>query len=234
VNDADRFRLRFGPYKTPRVKRGQIVRCEVRGEVRIVSLSDAPIPWPIGWRARGRPSLVVFKDLAKAVRRESNIAVAHWFGVTAQTVTVWRKAFAVGPINEGTHELLAGLGKERIEDSLPKAYAKARDSERCRKISEAHKGKPKPRHVIEALRRGRTGKPHSEEVRRKISEANKRRGAWPPAAGRPWTEEEEELLQTLPVAEMVRRTGRTNSAVRSRRRKLRRSGLALPDGRRRD
>jgi len=81
VDDADRFRLRFGPYRTPRFRYGKIVSCEVRGEVRIVGLSDALIPWPIGQKGQGPRALVVFKDLAKAVRREANLAVAHWWGV---------------------------------------------------------------------------------------------------------------------------------------------------------
>ena len=81
VDDADRFRLRFGPYRTPRFRYGKIVSCEVRGEVRIVGLSDAPIPWPIARKENGARALVVFKDLAKTVRRESNLAVAHWWGV---------------------------------------------------------------------------------------------------------------------------------------------------------
>ena len=47
MEDADRFRLLFGPHKTPRFHIASRVRCEVGGEVRIVGLSDAPIPWPL-------------------------------------------------------------------------------------------------------------------------------------------------------------------------------------------
>ena len=36
MNDADRFRLCFGPYRTPRFQYGKIVWCEVRGEVRLL------------------------------------------------------------------------------------------------------------------------------------------------------------------------------------------------------
>ena len=43
----------------------------------ICGLSDAPIPWPIGRRGRGRHSLIVYKGLAKAIRRESNQAIAY-------------------------------------------------------------------------------------------------------------------------------------------------------------
>ena len=46
MNDADRSRL-LGSYRTPRCRIGQRVRCLVRGEVVIASLSTAPIPWPM-------------------------------------------------------------------------------------------------------------------------------------------------------------------------------------------
>jgi hypothetical protein len=226
VNDADRFRLCFGPYSTPRFQYGHVVWCEVRGEVRIVGLSDAPIPWPIGQTRQGPRALVVFGDLAKAVRREANLAVAHWWGITAKTVTKWRKALDVSRINDGTFGLMSVHGQERIEDALPAAVAKARDLERRRKIGEARRGKRCPPHVVEAMRRGRLGKPHSEESRRKMSEAARRRGAWPPAAGEPWSSEEEAMLRTLPAPEVARRTGRTLAAVYSRR-----ATLELPDGR---
>jgi hypothetical protein len=45
---------------------------------------------------------------------------------------------------------------------------------------------------------------------------------------RAWTPQEDDLLRTLPAAEVVRRTGRTLVAVY-----VRRSLLGVPDGRRR-
>jgi hypothetical protein len=84
MNDADRIKLLFGPYRTPRCRVGQRVRCLVRGAVVIVELSDATVPWPVGKRGRAK-ALVVFEGLAEAVRRESELAVAHWWGVTNQT-----------------------------------------------------------------------------------------------------------------------------------------------------
>ena len=38
TNDADRFKLLFGPYQAPRFRGGQVLRCEVRGGVRGVSI----------------------------------------------------------------------------------------------------------------------------------------------------------------------------------------------------
>jgi hypothetical protein len=104
-----------------------------------------------------------------------------------------------------------------------KAHAKARDPERRRKIAAARRGKPRPPHVVEAMRRGRAGKPQSEETGAKIGAASRARGAWPPAAGRPWTPEEDALL-TLPTAEAAARTGRSVGAVKCRRAELRRAG----------
>ncbi|MCB9925616.1 MAG: hypothetical protein H6822_25925 [Planctomycetaceae bacterium] len=90
MKDADRFKLYFGPYKTPRFKYGQKVWCEFRGWVQIVGLSDGKIPWPIGrptTENRGRDSLVIFRGLKRAIQKESNQAVAHWWGVlTRQSV----------------------------------------------------------------------------------------------------------------------------------------------------
>src|ERR1700722_12473206 len=100
MDDADRVQL-LGKYTTPRFRHGQVVTCEVRGEVRIVGLTDAPIPWPIAVRGRAR-SPVIFKGLARAIRREAGVALCHHFGLTPQTITKWRKALGVGPITAGT------------------------------------------------------------------------------------------------------------------------------------
>jgi hypothetical protein len=82
MRDAERFKLRFAKYRTPRFRYGAIVDCEVRGPMRIVGLSSGRIPWPIGYppdTSGGRASLVVYNGL-KAVRLESSQAVQHWWG----------------------------------------------------------------------------------------------------------------------------------------------------------
>ena len=75
--DHERFALHFGPYHTPPFDYGDVVMDEVRGEVTVVKLSAAKIPWPIGKLRQGR-SLIVYGGLADAIRRESNQAVCHW------------------------------------------------------------------------------------------------------------------------------------------------------------
>ena len=95
MNDADRFKLLFGPYTTPNVEVGQVLSCEARDcDVIMVGYSDARIPWPVGQRrGKGARALVVYGRLADAVRHESNQAVAHWWGVTPQTVTKGKQDF---------------------------------------------------------------------------------------------------------------------------------------------
>jgi hypothetical protein len=228
MEDIERFRL-LGTYHTPRFRYGRKVICEVRGEVVITGMTDSRIPWPIGKRGRGRHSLVVYKGLAKAIRRESNLAICHWWGITPQTVSKWRKALGVEPTTEGTSRLHSEYTKEPwAVRAWAKAHAKARDPERRRKISEARRGKPRPPHVLEAMDRARRGMHHSEETRRKMSQTHRRRGT-PVPGTQVWTPEEDELVRTLPVEEVARRTGRSMSAVYTRR-----GRLGMPDGRCRD
>jgi len=227
MDDAKRFRLRFGRYRTPRFRYGAKVEDARRGRVRIVGISDAPIPWPIGAGKRGAKSLVLFGALVRAVRRESNQAVARAWGVTGQTVTAWRRALGVGPTTAGTGKLRSAHFHEPwAREAQKKAVAKARDPDRREKIAAARRGKPRPAHVIEAMRQAHLDKPLSPETRRKMSEAHKWRNSWPPAAGRPWTAEEDELVRKLRPAEAAKQIGRTLSAVINRRNKL-----GVPDGR---
>jgi hypothetical protein len=62
----------------------------------------AKIPWPAGRRRKGPRRVVVYGDLARAVRRESAQALAYWWGVGKSTVGKWRKALGVPDNNEGT------------------------------------------------------------------------------------------------------------------------------------
>lgn len=177
MNDSDRFHL-LGTYRTPRVKLGRVLSCEYRDDdVIVVGYSDGRIPWPLG-RRRGKASktLVVFGDLVRALKIESNQAVCHWWGVTPQTVTAWRKSLGVGPTTKGTTRLRSEWTEdERIVKGLKRAQRKARAPVRRAKIAAAKTGVPRPRHVIEAMRKGRKGKPHSAETRRKMSLARRRR-----------------------------------------------------------
>jgi hypothetical protein len=131
VKDADRFRL-LGKYRTPRVQIGRFVRCEIRGEVEVAGFTDGPIPWPLGKTTR-RHAIIVYGDLARAVRRESEQAVAHWWGVKPQTVWTWRKALGVGATTTGTSRLRIAYTKEPWALEVRAAmHAMVGDSERRR------------------------------------------------------------------------------------------------------
>src|SRR5262245_57587741 len=94
-------RLLHGPYKAPPVHVGARVTCAYRDALCVVtSISNARIPWPRG-RVADAPSgggsgLLVFGDLARAVRTESAASVRHWFGVSSKAVWHWRRALGVG------------------------------------------------------------------------------------------------------------------------------------------
>jgi hypothetical protein len=228
MDDTMRLRLWHGPYRPPRYRVGGRLVCAVRGSVEVVGTSEAPIPWPQA-RNHGRPFLIVCGGLARAVGTEAAIAVAHWWGVTPLTVWTWRRALGVGATTPGTSRLrrAQALGPAGTA-ALAKAQAKARDPERRARIAAARRGKARPRHVIEAMRAANLGRKHTEQTRRRMSEAHLRRGTRPPKAGRPWTAAEDALLTAgLAAAEVAARTGRTLGAVYQRRGVLR-----LPDGRR--
>jgi hypothetical protein len=108
VTDADRFKL-LGKYHTPRFRYGQVVFCEVRGWVVITGLTQAPLPWPVckkRGRSTGRTSLLVYQGLARALRRESEQAACHWWGVCPTAVWKWRKALGIARTQtEGTLQL---------------------------------------------------------------------------------------------------------------------------------
>jgi hypothetical protein len=162
--DADRLHL-LGIYRTPRCRIGQWVRCRVRGKVQIVGLSDAPIPWPM-CQAHTRRVPILYKDLEKAVRRESEQAIAHWWGVSLWAVNKWRRALGVGATTEGTSRLRRDYTQEpHFQANFEQAQESPWTDERSEKVAASRRGKSRPQHVIEAMREGRTGKPQSEESR---------------------------------------------------------------------
>ena len=106
MTDEERLRLRFGPYKPPPTRMGDHLECEIRGKLQVGRWSDGPIPWPQARNPRGGGwMLIVCGDLARAIRQESNQAVAHWFGGNVKTVSQWRRALGVKASTEGTKEL---------------------------------------------------------------------------------------------------------------------------------
>jgi hypothetical protein len=78
MHEHDRFKLLFGPYRTPRFHYGDVVTREIRGDAKVVGLAADRIPWPrcrTGERCR---AIILYGALAEAVRRESAQATLHW------------------------------------------------------------------------------------------------------------------------------------------------------------
>jgi hypothetical protein len=219
-----RFKLHFGPYRTPKFKLGQRVVDAARGEVEIVGIRDARIPWPIGKQGRFR-ALILYADLAKAVRNESVVAICHWFGVADRTVNKWRRALGVGASTPGTRALRVEHTKEPwAKAALKKAHSKINDPGRRAKQSAAMRGRTMPKYVAKKIRAALRGRSIPPETRRKMSKAKRRAGTRPYANGRPWTPEEDQLVMRLPPLEAARQTGRTADAIYAHRRLLKISG----------
>jgi hypothetical protein len=218
LRKADRFKLHFGPYRTPRFKYGSIVQDEIRGEVKVVGLTDGRIQWPIGLRGR-RKSLVMTGALTRAIRRESALSVAYWWGAGIRSVTKWRRALRVPANTDGTHRLRSKHGDSPvIRRSLRKAFLKSKTPACRAKVSATLKGRKMPERVIQAARALRLGRPWSAEIRLKVSETFKRRGIVPASVvDHLWSAEEDEWVRTLPPSEVVRKTGRSRKAVYHRR-----------------
>jgi hypothetical protein len=82
----------LGTYQTPAFSYGDVVRCDRRGEVRIVGLSDAPIPWPIAQTLpNGRARSLVLYGAVNAVGRRCRTRPAS---CTLTPVTVPRNETA--------------------------------------------------------------------------------------------------------------------------------------------
>jgi hypothetical protein len=207
-----------------RRKIGGWLKCRMRGKVQVVGISEAPISWPMTRRPNGggKPFLILCGDLVRAVKRESEIAVAHHWRVSRLTVWAWRKALGVKRNTAGTAELYRAWFPERRDDAaMDRLHASLRSPARAAKIAAAKLGKPRPAHVQEMLRRMWLGKRHSKATRRKMSESQKRLGRI--INGRAWRPEEDAMLGTDIDRVIAEKLGRTWSSVCSRR-----EGLGIP------
>jgi hypothetical protein len=206
-----RFKLHFGPYRTPRFKLGAIVADEIRGEVKVIGVSDARIPWPLAFNWAQR-SIVVYGPLTRAIRRESVQAVAYWFGISVEKVRLIRRALGVPAHNDGTTRLRKRFAETpTFRRMARKAWENADRREPTRGMLGKSHSKSTRRKISQAM----LGRVQSAASRRKRSQSLRRNGT-----RRHWTAEETALLAELSAREVAERTGRTLSAIRHRRRKL--------------
>lgn len=216
----DNTRLRYGPYRTPHARIGRTVTCLARGKVKIWSLSDGRIQWPVG-KSGSALSLVLYGDLAKAVRREAAVAVRYWWGVSGSTILKWRRALGIR-LTEGDRALRREYmtpAHNRLMTTAATAVAAL--PERRRKIAESRLGKSPSSTVIAKLRKANLGKKLPETVRKRMSQSHLARGTQAPAAGVPWSEDELRVLRSFRPIEVARKTGRSLRGVYAARRRLR-------------
>jgi hypothetical protein len=97
--------------------------------------------------------MVIYHGLKRAIEKASNQGVAHWWGVSRGTVRRWRRALDVVRKTPGTVRTL---------DVTLKAES------RRAKIAESKVGKPRPKHVIEALKKANLGRPLDQATRKNL------------------------------------------------------------------
>lgn len=223
--DVERFRLLHGPYQPPKCKVGGWLNCRRRGRVKVVAFSNGPIAWPMTRPVSGPRSMILCGDLVKAVRQETSLAIQHWWGVNHSLVQKWRRILGVEHDNEATKQLRAkwmregGIGEIARPAHAATYSSPERVAEIGAKISALKKGKPRPPHIAEAVRKARTGARHTEESRRKMSEAVRRHLAISPR-GYQFTAEEDALLGTMPDREVAEKTGHGLMMIFHRRQRL--------------
>ncbi len=223
MTDRERFKLLHGPYTPPRYQLGKVLFCEIRGWCVVKAVTRGRIPWPmVTPRGQSGLSIALCGDLVRAIKRESNLAVCHWWGVTPQTVSKWRKALGVDPTTEGTRRLRQEhYAESYTAETRAHSIAAMNTPEANAKKAAAKVGVPRPPEVVAKMRQNRRGIKHTAETRARMSAAHKARGSRDTPWGKRWPKWQEKLLGKLPDAEVARRTGRTVAAVWSRRQRLR-------------
>src|SRR6266850_77833 len=201
----ERYRLLYGPYEAPLVKRGFLVDA-IRGKVRFGTFSNGLIPWPKAKRQgkSGSGGFILCGDLLLALEKEAAPAISHHWGVSRSTVGNWRRALELKGRTAGAQRLV-NLGVEFAR--LPESRKKIADAARGRTLSRAHKSK-----LMASIDLG-----WKERFEARRAEC-RRTGRFPKATkSDPWIPEEEKLLPKLPTPELVRVLGRTASSIRARR-----------------
>lgn len=225
--DTTRHALHHGPYSPPPVSVGGWLHDERHGLVQVGGWTDAPLPWPRR-RKTGGHSPILCGDLVRAVRLESAIAVAYWWGVSAGTVWAWRKALGVGRITSGTRVLYEAYAPQKLPDEVgERGRETAKEPGSRAKIAAARKGQPAHSYTRAALLQAAKAR-KSPEWREQRSEAMRHKiesgEAKPPRHHPAWTEAElstlhEGVAAGLTDRQMSEQLGRSIHAVRWARRK---------------
>ena len=142
---SDRVKLLHGPYKAPRLRRGERAFCLFRDcDVVVTRRTDARISWP---RCRPlevprtHPSLLVNKELARAIRHESAAAIRFWWGLSDGAVHRWHRELGVTRTsNEGTQRLICAASERGAEQLRGSCLTPEQVERRCRTACELDLG----------------------------------------------------------------------------------------------
>ena len=175
----------------------------------------------------GKAAPVLYRALVRAVRRESVVAVCHWFGPPRTPSADGGKLWGSGSRTRGRFRLKSRHSKEpwavaaRTEGvgQGPRPGPPAEDRG-------VQAGQAATKACDRGHAEGANGQAPSPEVRKKMSAFLKERAKVFVPSGRLWTAAEDELVRTLPPPEVARQTNRSLDAVYYRRRRL-----GVPDGR---
>jgi hypothetical protein len=198
---------------TPVIVKGAIIECKVRGLVKIVGLSDAPLPWPIGERD-GQRSLIVYRGLAKAIREEDPVSVASAWGVSIEQIKAWREALAT---SENRHERIAPALKgkplpnyrePRVIFQLEPQSPPDPDDERVKILLPIAIVETPPRVKASKWQLKRSQRVKPLEPRK----PDKRRRLWQPS--------EDEMVRTLPAIAVALALGMSENSIYQRRKRL--------------
>src|SRR5262249_33223016 len=149
--------------------------------------------WPVGKRGRAKAP-VVAAGLGRVLRAEAAQAVAHWWGLSAQTVCLYRRALGIPRSTSGSHRLWQ---INYQEDVTPEVHARAvraaNTPEANARKGSAQRGMPLSEYLKKHF--DRAGWVPSPETRARMSAAQKARGRdRQGGSGPPWTEAEDALL----------------------------------------
>ena len=165
--------------------------------------------------------LILCGDLVDAVKRESEAAVMHWWGVSDSTVRKWRRALGVPRMTPGTIRLHRKWAPERFgPDTVGKAREAVKTPEVRAKISKARIGlslHPNSRKaLLDAVSKPKSAawkEGHSERMREQWQNGTRRHHL-------AWTDEEIALLGTATDREVGEQVGRQAASVRMKRVKM--------------
>lgn len=116
---------------------------ELYGLVQVNGFSSARLSWPTRKRPNGGcRTLALTDDLVRAIRQESEVAIAYWWGISTKTVNRFRRALDVPRNTLGTLRQHASVAVPPPVEAAAKGRAKiAADAMILERIATKQRGK---------------------------------------------------------------------------------------------